>query len=768
MAIRPLFMGTFFFHLYLFIQRSCSADGTWSGVQLECKAWNCEAPPEIADSTVHYTSTGLNSSAVYTCDTGLHFTPVAGTGNESKDALPSMVAVCSDERLWVTELGMPVEDYFCDKMRCLTAPRIDNAEVIGNIDKSVVSGGTDNSAGIGSVINSALVLIEPDQDRSVQSIGSATVTADDFDHYDVNATVRFECVDGYRRLGSDPELTCTDNGTWSFPFFECLKIDCGDPKPVANATVAVQDGTGMGSTAVYTCFPGFYHAGNQWSRTCGSDGMWSQEFIECASYGEEHCGEPPPVGNATIKTSSAKLTGTALYTCAEGYENFWTNTLYCSDYLASWLSSPDIQCRPVDCGDPPSIPHADVTYRDTTLGSEAIYRCDPGMHSPLGNTTICMSDGNWTTETLVECNLLSAASCGSPPDVANSLKEYASTTLGSVAKYTCDYGFTGQQIEASCSADGRWEFRESLGCSPVDCGEAPDIENSLSVHVSGTTFGHVAAYQCIEGYTHTGPSLKTCEASQLWSSDVVECLPAASVFCGDPPRRDYVTVSYTSRMEGAEAVYSCNEGYERFDASSFCENNGQWSEPQIDCWPISCNSPNLVPFSNLVTSSVNPDHFHYGELVSFVCIRSFVPKPRYPLSSTCLEDGTWSEVDGRCEIATVDIQNSCVQSPPDVLNARMTSHTGNFIGSFVSYTCEPGYKPFPPKESFFHTCMPKGVWSSEFLQCVPTRCVYDTPPVVANADFLGIENVDYEDRVVRGVYNCTPGHTTDGQLPRSD
>ena len=173
---------------------------------------------------------------------------------------------------------------------------------------------------------------------TVPDIANAMVVGGQTEPLPANAAVRYECLDGYKHLGSDPELMCTDNGTWTFQFFECLKIDCGRPEPVTNAIITINNGTGFAAKAEYTCHRGHYHASNQWTRTCGPDGHWTREFIECVPYGVEHCGDPPPVMDASVEIYSAQLTGLAIYTCTEGYVNFWTNSYECSETFKSWSS----------------------------------------------------------------------------------------------------------------------------------------------------------------------------------------------------------------------------------------------------------------------------------------------------------------------------------------------------------------------------------------------------------------------------------------------
>ncbi|GFO27600.1 sushi, von Willebrand factor type a, egf and pentraxin domain-containing protein 1 [Plakobranchus ocellatus] len=196
------------------------------------------------------------------------------------------------------------------------------------------------------------------------------------------------------------------------------------------------------------------------------------------------------------------------------------------------------------------------------------------MVSLYGGFYECTSEGKWTTEPLVECVSSTTITCGSPPHIPNSCRTYTSTTKGSIASYNCRVGFNGQPFEAECGADGFWKLQGSYGCTPDSCEKPPTVDNTVTTRISGTTYGNVAAYECLPSYVHTGSSLKTCEANAKWSTNVVECVPRAVTFCGDPPLRDNTVFSYNSRMTGASAYYSFVEGYTGANATSDCHANG--------------------------------------------------------------------------------------------------------------------------------------------------------------------------------------------------
>ncbi|GFR98083.1 sushi, von Willebrand factor type A, EGF and pentraxin domain-containing protein 1-like [Elysia marginata] len=700
-------------------ERQCGSEGTWSGSELECEIWNCEPPPDLAGGTAHHTSLRLNSTATYTCDPGRGFLEVSAVGNVSNTFAQSIDVVCNDQRVWMSistqELIGSLE---CVEIQCSSALTIPNARPVN--------------------VSSGSIL--------------------------VNTTVQYECLGGFKHRGLDPEIMCKDDGTWSFPFFECLRTNCGPPPPIRYAAVSVDRDAIVGSKALYTCDNGYELVGNQTTRTCESDGLWSREFIECVPAGQKNCGDPPTLhAMATVDVHSLENTWTAVYTCAEGYQHAWSNTFDCSSPLFYWIAAPVIKCGLADCGDPPPVEHADAFHTHTTVGSLVIYRCHVDYVHVGDATKKCTSQGSWPTEPVVECVVPGTVSCGSPPDIMNSKRVYASTSVGSVATYTCDEGFTGSQFNAVCGADGEWTLRDPSSCSSVACGTVPSVQNSATSHPSGTTYGDVVVYKCAEGYKHTGTSLKTCEANGLWSPDIVECVPESSTVCGDPPRKDGAIVSYTSRVEGARATYSCDGN----DFHSLCSQDGQWSNPSVTCERINCDLPTAIPNSEIV---LTPKNMPSGRSVVHSCNPGFTSSTKAPLVSTCMKDGTWSPPEGTCEAVSIVVNEICERRLPHVPNGNPVSQNPvGHVGSILKYVCDAGYFPLPSSANFAHTCLSGPRWSSRPLMCYPGLCITTSAPVIANAEYVGLISQESitggSTSVLLGSYNCSAGYTTDPAQP---
>ncbi|GFO28879.1 sushi, von Willebrand factor type a, egf and pentraxin domain-containing protein 1 [Plakobranchus ocellatus] len=699
-------------------QRTCDEHGNWTGELIVCQEWNCESPPLLSSAHISYTETGFQSSAVYSCEAGFAFQSFTAIGAVPETSLSENVT-CNENREWVNAEGKFARDLYCEEIKCPQAPDIANAKLLG---KNIAP-------------------------------------------FTVNTTIHYTCLQGYRLLGLDPVLTCDVDGSWSFPFFECLKIDCGYPRSEKDSRLSLNSGTGFGAVAEYTCESGYIQISQANTRTCLSNGLWSREFIECALEESRHCRDPPVIENAISETISSQIGGIAIYRCLDGYRHFFTNAFLCYPGFLSWISFPDVQCVPIECGDPPFVENSYAIYENTSFGSKVFYRCRSDMVSPHGDSYECTSEGKWTTEPLVECLSSKTITCGSPSIIENSVRTYTSTTLGSTINYICGEGFTGEPFEAECEDDGLWKLKGSHGCIPVNCKNPPMVENTVINHISGTMYGDAAKYECLLGYVHTASSLKTCEANAEWSANIVECVPENATFCSEPPLRDNSVFTYHSRATGASAYYSCVEGFTISNASSDCNANGVWSEPYIVCNPIYCNNPPSL--QNAYTFPDEPN-IQFGISIIHICMQGFTSSTGLPLTSTCLENGSWSHIDGSCEPVVVNMNEVCTEDAPDIPNTHVISQAGTYVGASVKYSCNTAYFPVPHFDFLFHACLKGGTWSTTFFKCMPTWCIKDPPPPIPNTEMVGLVPSTYSFHIVTAVYNCITGHSVDGRPGLAD
>ena len=130
-------------------------------------------------------------------------------------------------------------------------------------------------------------------------------------------------------------------------------VDCGDLDDPTNGQVLL-NGITFGSTATYTCDPGFILTGAM-ERICQANGNWS--------------GNEPTCEGQLIQYTIY------VYSC----------------------SSLEIYCHIiVNCGDLNDPNNGQVSLNGTILGSIATYTCDPGFNLTGDMERTCQANGDWS------------------------------------------------------------------------------------------------------------------------------------------------------------------------------------------------------------------------------------------------------------------------------------------------------------------------------------------------------------------------------------
>ena len=70
------------------------------------------------------------------------------------------------------------------------------------------------------------------------------------------------------------------------------------------------------------------------------------------------------------------------------------------------------------------------------------------------------------------------------------------------------------------------DWRIKGKCLSVDCGDPPGTSNGFVSTDGGTTEGHVATYDCKDGFEVSHPSVRVCQKSSgTWSGTTPSCEP---------------------------------------------------------------------------------------------------------------------------------------------------------------------------------------------------------------------------------------------------
>ncbi|NXF77960.1 PAPP1 protein, partial [Sclerurus mexicanus] len=199
-------------------------------------------------------------------------------------------------------------------------------------------------------------------------------------------------------------MTCVD-GKWNKQV-TCEPVDCGVPDQyhVYPATFSCSEGTTFGKKCSFTCRPPALLKGNNSNLTCMEDGLWSFPEALC----ELMCRAPSVVPNADLQTTRCredkhKVGSFCKYKCKPGYHVPGSSRksrkrafkIQCTQD-GTWLPG---ACVPVTCDPPPSKFHG--LYQCTNgfqFNSECRIKCeDDESQSGRGSNVIhCRKDGTWS------------------------------------------------------------------------------------------------------------------------------------------------------------------------------------------------------------------------------------------------------------------------------------------------------------------------------------------------------------------------------------
>ncbi|NXG65566.1 PAPP1 protein, partial [Hemiprocne comata] len=210
------------------------------------------------------------------------------------------------------------------------------------------------------------------------------------------------------QMESSITMTCTD-GKWNKQV-TCEPVDCGVPDQyhVYPATFNCSEGTTFGKKCSFTCRPPALLKGNNSNLTCMEDGLWSFPEALC----ELMCRAPSVVPNADLQTTRCredkhKVGSFCKYKCKPGYHVPGSSRkarkyvkerafkIQCTQD-GTWLPG---ACVPVTCDPPPSKFHG--LYQCSNgfqFNSECWIKCeDDDNQSGRGSNVIhCRKDGTWS------------------------------------------------------------------------------------------------------------------------------------------------------------------------------------------------------------------------------------------------------------------------------------------------------------------------------------------------------------------------------------
>uniref|UniRef100_A0A8B9RZV4 CUB and Sushi multiple domains 2 n=1 Tax=Accipiter nisus TaxID=211598 RepID=A0A8B9RZV4_9AVES len=249
-------------------ERTCQANGSWSGTQPECEAIVCKSPQAIPNGKVVGSDFSWGSSVSYACLEGYQLSLPAvltceGNGTWSGEIPQCFPVFCGDP-------GIPAQGRREDRgftyrssvsFSCL-APLV----LVGSARRFCQSDGTWSGTQPSCIDPSLTTCADP----GVPLFGMQNNSQG----YQVGSIIFFKCQKGYLLQGSTTR-TCLPNLTWSGMQPDCVPHHCKQPETPSHANVGALDLPSLGYTLIYSCQSGYYLTGGSEHRTCKADGSWT-------------------------------------------------------------------------------------------------------------------------------------------------------------------------------------------------------------------------------------------------------------------------------------------------------------------------------------------------------------------------------------------------------------------------------------------------------------------------------------------------------------
>lgn len=512
---------------------------------------------------------------------------------------------------------------------------------------------------------------------------------------DIGSVVTYQCNEGYRLQGSAKRM-CEKTGRWSGSDPFCRLIICETPPYVSNARPfsAVTQYI-YNSEVRYDCDTGYVLSKGDSKLICAGKGEWSGIVPMCSLV---HCAEPTAIPNSKVIIPSYDYNSEAEYLCYLGYRLKGKATIKC-EANGMWAGSPPT-CVPIDCGAPPLVANSAIlTTNQHTFNSVVTYVCEVGFRLIGQQSLSCIATGVWSGQTPV-CEPIS---CGTPPKIDNAVYAGANFIYRSVVTYRCLEGFEllGGPL-LTCAYDGAW-VGDRPECIELSCGPPLVFPHSSTTMTKGAHVGSVAAFLCNDGYYLVGSASAKCLPDKRWAyeGDAPSCKP---VDCLKPNQIKHGHSIFKNTTFDSVATYVCDKGYHKDGEGSLrCEANGQWKGAIPACKPVTCGLP---PSADNVV--VRGNQFNYADTVQYSCENGYTLSG--PSSTTCMENGTWSEQSPNCTKVTCKV----LTLPQDGITLNGNLSQQNQYGDRIVLGCSEGYDLIGSREL---ECMDSGVWSDELPTC---------------------------------------------------
>ncbi|OWK58649.1 CUB and sushi domain-containing protein 1 [Lonchura striata] len=368
-------------------ERTCHANGSWSGTQPECEVISCGNPGTPSNARVIFND-GLvfSSSIIYQCREGFYSTGVLSrhctvNGTWTGTSPECTVINCGDPGVPANGLRLG-SDFTYNKsvvFQCTPGFMMES-------DRAAALTCTKDRTWNGTKPVCKAITC-----RAPQAIPNGKVVGSDFSW---GSSISYACLEGYQ-LSLPAVLTCEGNGSWSGEIPQCFPVFCGDPGTPAQGR-REDRGFTYRSSVSFSCLAPLVLVGSA-RRFCQSDGTWSGTQPSCIDPSLTTCADPGvPLFGMQNNSQGYQVGSILFFRCQKGYLLQGSTTRTCLPNLTWSGVQPD--CVPHHCKQPETPSHANVGALDLpSLGYTLIYSCQSGFYLTGGSEhRTCKADGSWT------------------------------------------------------------------------------------------------------------------------------------------------------------------------------------------------------------------------------------------------------------------------------------------------------------------------------------------------------------------------------------
>ncbi|XP_016852623.2 complement factor H-related protein 5 [Anolis carolinensis] len=385
------------------------------------------------------------------------------------------------------------------------------------------------------------------------------------DQYVNRDVVKFSCIRGYTRVGSD-SAQCYHFG-WSPQPPTCKEkvTPCQQPPRISHGNLIgdLHEEYQHGEKMAYECDARFGMVGSSTAECV--DGEWM--FLPSCIEEEKTCGPPPSITNGHPVIVDNKNTHwhgeTVEYVCDQTFVILGTNPARC---LRGQWEVPSCTDGAAKCRRPKNakfVPYAPLTKMFDN-GRAVNYMCGSSLH-----TTKC-NHGKWSPEP--ECKVKEF--CPPPPQLPNAINEIEMKNYnsGEEISFTCKEHFLLQGPQKILCKDGSWQTPPRCVEAEGRCGRPPSIENGdvadtlMTDYMSGAT----VHYKCLLFYRMEGVPAVHCH-NGTWT-ERPRCTEACTITEED---MSYNNISLKLAVgpklyieSGETAEFICKKGYQANPTSS--------------------------------------------------------------------------------------------------------------------------------------------------------------------------------------------------------